>query len=95
MLAPHMRLAFSASTISLIFAAGLSTAAQAQEKPKTDDTAVVEEVVVTGTSIRGAAPVGSALVAVGRQDIEKTSATTVQQILKTVPSVTGLGTASR
>lgn len=95
MLAPHMRLAVSASTISLIFAAGLSTAAQAQDKPKADDTAIVEEVVVTGTSIRGAAPVGSALVAVGRQDIEKTSATTVQQILKTVPSVTGLGSAGQ
>jgi iron complex outermembrane receptor protein len=34
-------------------------------------------------------------VAVGRQDIEKTSPPTVQQILKTVPSVTGLGSAGQ
>jgi iron complex outermembrane receptor protein len=53
--------------------------------------AEVEEVVVTGTNIRGVAPVGSNLIAVGRQDIEKTSAQTVQQILRSVPAITGLG----
>jgi iron complex outermembrane receptor protein len=98
MFAPQLRLGFGVSAVSLIIAAGLATpvsaVAQNQTKPN-NDASVVEEVVVTGTSIRGSAPVGSALVAVGRQEIEKTSATTVQQILKTVPSIVGQGSAGQ
>jgi iron complex outermembrane receptor protein len=55
----------------------------------------VEEIVVTGSSLRGVAPVGSNLVTVGRGDIENTGAQTVQQILKTVPSVVGLQSAGQ
>jgi iron complex outermembrane receptor protein len=51
----------------------------------------LDEIVVTGTSIRGVAPVGSNLVTVDRQQIDQTSAQTVQQILRMVPSVTGSG----
>jgi iron complex outermembrane recepter protein len=53
----------------------------------------VEEIVVTGTSIRGVAPVGGNLVSVGRDAIEQTGAVNAQQILKTVPAITGLGGA--
>jgi iron complex outermembrane receptor protein len=59
------------------------------------DVGAVEEVVVTGTSIRGVAPVGSNLVSVGREAIDDTSAQTLQQILKSVPSVTGAGAAGQ
>jgi iron complex outermembrane receptor protein len=52
-------------------------------------------IVVTGTSIRGVAPVGSNLVSVGREAIEDTSAQTIQQILKTVPSITAAGNAGQ
>lgn len=55
----------------------------------------VEEIVVTGTSIRGVAPVGSNLISVGRDNIETTNAQTPQQILKSVPAVTGLGSAGQ
>ena len=55
--------------------------------------AAADEIVVTGTSIRGVAPVGANLVSVGREAIEDTGAVNVQQILKTVPSITGLGGA--
>ena len=51
----------------------------------------LEEVVVTGTSIRGVAPIGSNLIAMDRESIEKTSAQTVQQILRSVPALTGSG----
>jgi iron complex outermembrane recepter protein len=51
----------------------------------------LDEIVVTGTSIRGVAPVGSNLVTVDRLQIDQTSAQTVQQILRTVPSITGSG----
>jgi iron complex outermembrane recepter protein len=55
----------------------------------TDDS--LDAIVVTGTSIRGTAPVGSNVVTVDRTQIDETSAQTVQQILRTVPSVTGSG----
>jgi iron complex outermembrane receptor protein len=57
--------------------------------------AAVEEIVVTGTSIRGVAPVGANLITVDRAAIEKTGAQTMQQILKTVPAVTGFGNAGQ
>src|SRR5205085_3273552 len=54
-----------------------------------------EAIVVTGTSIRGVAPVGSNLISVGREAIEQTGVQTVQQILKTVPAVVGLNSAGQ
>ncbi|HEV7136808.1 MAG TPA: TonB-dependent receptor plug domain-containing protein, partial [Steroidobacteraceae bacterium] len=53
--------------------------------------AQLQEVVVTGTMIRNAAPVGASLVTVGRAAIAETGAQTMQQILASVPSVTGFG----
>jgi iron complex outermembrane receptor protein len=53
------------------------------------------EIVVTGTSIRGVAPVGSNLISVGRDTIEDTAVQSVQQLLKTVPAVVGLGSAGQ
>jgi iron complex outermembrane receptor protein len=61
----------------------LAGAAMAQSNDQT----AVEEIVVTGSSIRGVAPVGSNLVSVGRAEIEATGAQSMQQILKTVPSL--------
>jgi len=57
--------------------------------------APTEAIVVTGTSIRGVAPVGSNLISVGRQAIEQTGVQSVQQILKTVPAVVGLGSSGQ
>ncbi|MSO72384.1 MAG: TonB-dependent receptor [Rhodospirillaceae bacterium] len=58
--------------------------------------APIEEIFVTGTSIRGAtAPVGSPLEVVGRLDIDKTGAQTVQQIMKTIPSLSNSGALSQ
>ena len=51
----------------------------------------LDAIVVTGTNIRGVSPVGSNLVTVDRVQIDQTGAQTVQQILRTVPSVTGSG----
>lgn len=44
-------------------------------------------VVVTGTSIRGIAPIGMAPIEVGSEDIERVGADTVTQLLRTVPQV--------
>ncbi|MDB6009304.1 MAG: TonB-dependent receptor-like protein [Gammaproteobacteria bacterium] len=60
-----------------------------------DTGAKLEEIVITGTSIRGAAPVGANLITVGRDQIAETGAQTMQQILSSVPAVTGFGNASQ
>ncbi len=51
----------------------------------------VEQVTVTGTSIRGVAPVGSNLISVTSSDIQTTGAQTLQQMLNSVPAITGMG----
>src|ERR1051326_1345551 len=50
----------------------------------------VETVVVTGTSIRDVAPVGSNVISLGTADIEKTAAQNGQQILQSIPAISGL-----
>jgi iron complex outermembrane recepter protein len=55
------------------------------------DAGEVEQVVVTGSTIRGAPPVGSNLITVGQDSIQKTGAQTVQQVLRSVPAVVGMG----
>lgn len=77
-----------------IVAAVSASGASAQAARPVDDTELTE-VVVTGSSIRGAPPVGSNLVAVGQEAIQKTGAQTVQQVLRTVPSVVGMGSVGQ
>lgn len=76
-----------------LFAVAAITAANAQgaNSNQTNNSDPVESVTVTGTSFRGVSPVGGNLVAVGRDVIEKTAAQNMQQMLKTVPAITGLG----
>jgi iron complex outermembrane receptor protein len=54
------------------------------------DSTSLDEIVVTGTSIRGVAPVGSNLITLGRDQIDQTGAQTIQQILRDVPAITGI-----
>src|SRR5215475_4900582 len=51
----------------------------------------VEEVTVTGTSIRGVTPVGANLVTVGQQDIQKQGGQTLAEVLKQVPALSNFG----
>ena len=53
----------------------------------------VEQVVVTGTSIRGVAPAGTNLITVTPEDIQNSSATTVQGVLANTPVISGFGNA--
>ena len=72
-----------ASTIALAaFSAIGASAAYAQPAEP------IETVTVTGTSIRGAAPVGSNLITVGQEAIENVAAATVSEVLTTVPALT-------
>lgn len=67
-------------------------APQASATEKADE-AVNRDIVVTGTSIRGAAPVGSALVSVGRTAIAAIGAQTTQDIIKNTPAFGAFGQA--
>jgi iron complex outermembrane receptor protein len=51
----------------------------------------LSELVVTGTRIRGATPVGANLIALSREDIDRAGAATAQQILQAVPQNFGGG----
>lgn len=67
-----------------------SASALAADAPPTVD-GDLQEIVVTGSNIRGVVATGSNVIAVGRDEIERTGAQTVQQILRSVPAITGLG----
>jgi outer membrane receptor protein involved in Fe transport len=50
-----------------------------------------EAIIVTGTRIRGAGPTGSPVITLGRGDIEKSGAGSVQQLLQSLPQSFGGG----
>jgi iron complex outermembrane recepter protein len=52
-----------------------------------------QEIVVTGTNIRGVAPVGSSVISVGQEQIKAVAPVTVSQLLDTVPAITTAGAA--
>jgi iron complex outermembrane receptor protein len=49
------------------------------------------QVVITGSRIRGVAPVGSSVISVGRADIDNSGATSTAGLLQEVPQVMNLG----
>src|SRR5690606_34108678 len=53
----------------------------------------LEEVVVTGSSIRGVAPVGSNLVSVGQEEIQAIAAVNASQLTNSIPAITTAGSA--
>lgn len=67
-------------------------AAQAQTETATPaDPDSVDAIVVTGSRIRGVAPIGSSVIAVGRDDLQTSGAVTVSQFLQQVPQIFNLG----
>ncbi len=78
------------STFALVAMSLFSSAAHAQNA-----TPPVESVVVTGTSIRGVAAVGSNLITLGQQDISDVGAVTISEVLAHVPAITGMGNSGR
>lgn len=63
--------------------------AQGAESPPDEDGAS-SEIVVTGTILRGAAPVGSQLISVGADQVQSQGATTANELMATVPQVSNL-----
>jgi iron complex outermembrane receptor protein len=64
--------------------------AWAQTAPAAD--AAVEEVVVTGTAIRGVAPVGSAAVNITRETLVEAPSRSPSDLISNLPQASGLGT---
>lgn len=89
----------SASSLVIGIALGLSAPALAQsgtagrqDDGRSADTSPSqpqdEEIVVTGTLLRGTAPVGSNVISLGEEAVATTGATTSNELLATVPQVT-------
>ncbi|KQZ44540.1 TonB-dependent receptor domain-containing protein [Massilia sp. Root1485] len=72
--------------------AAMAAGAQAQTAPAAPDNGEQpEQVVVTGSRIRGVAPVGSTVVSLTRGDIEASGAVSTANLLQEVPQVFNLG----
>ena len=91
-----MNLGASALAVSVAICM-IPTAAQAQAQGNNnvDSDTDAMDIIVTGTSIRGVAPVGSNLISVGPQEIAETGAQTITQLLATVPALTSMGNAGQ
>lgn len=82
------QLKLSGSTLAFI---AVTAFAQAQAQGVRSSEAPVESVTVTGTSIRGVAPIGANVITVGPVDIQKQGGQTLDEILKQVPSLSNMG----
>jgi len=88
-LAPRLEAPAQIGTTSSIIKQNAANSALAQDTSTTDagTAPAVEEVVVTGTSIRGVSSIGSSLVTLDQQTIQDTGAEDVEQLMQTVPSI--------
>lgn len=91
------QLTVSVSTIALVVTAlalgATPTLAAAQEAEEESAPAPADEIVVTGTSIRGVAPIGSNLVSLDRDLAEKTAAINATELTNTLPAISTAGSA--
>lgn len=95
----------SSILIMAVFAAALlvSHPVSAQTSGTTDTTAAsqapavetLEEVVVTGTNIRGVAPVGANVISVTSEDLNLTGAQVLGDMLRDAPSLTNFGSETQ
>jgi iron complex outermembrane receptor protein len=90
------KLKLGGSTIAFLAVASFASAyGQATTDNGTPAAESVENVVVTGTSIRGAAPTGSNLITVGTQDIQAEAPQNIDEVLKSVPALSDFGQAGQ
>ncbi|MBA2589116.1 MAG: TonB-dependent receptor [Alphaproteobacteria bacterium] len=85
------QLKLGGSTLALVAITTIAPAMAQAAKSNTPGAGGVEEVTVTGTSIRGVAPVGANVITVGPQEIQKQGGATLDEILKQVPSLSNMG----
>ena len=91
------------SVVAIVAASLAATAATAQSAPANPTPVITaqstgesaDEIVVTGSKIRGLAPIGSNLISVGQETIEKTAPVNVSQLVNTVPSISTAGSIAQ
>jgi len=84
-----------ASLVAMLLVAGPAMAQTSHSPANEAADDVVEEVVVTGSSIRGVPPTGSNLIGVSREDIKLVGAATTPDLLASVPQLNSFNTAPR
>lgn len=80
-----------ATLICAALSLGASVSANGQAADSGGGGAVAEEVTVTGTRIRGVAPVGAPTIQLGRPQMDASTASTVADLLKEVPQIVSQG----
>jgi iron complex outermembrane receptor protein len=76
----------------------LAIAQQAGTPAKSDgnaEAAQLDEIVITGTNIKGVAPIGSNVVSVGVDELEKSAATNLSTLVNTIPSLSTNGSLAQ
>ncbi len=79
------------SALGALALAIASPALAQDEAPATDAQAAEQDIVVTGSRIRGIDPVGSAVIAIDAEEIMEEPVTSTNDILRRVPQVVSLG----
>src|ERR1700753_2973044 len=74
-------------------AAGAQDSGPPAAAPASNAEGALEEVVVTGTSIRGVAPIGSNVITLDQTAIQATGAVNVSQMINSVPAITTANSA--
>jgi iron complex outermembrane receptor protein len=93
-----LRVAISAAITTVSLANGPVFAQEqpaADAQPATSEVTELETVLVTGTSIRGSVPVGSNMVSVGQDTIEKTASINLSSLVNTIPSISTSGSLAQ
>jgi iron complex outermembrane receptor protein len=89
---------------ALISAASLASVSAIAQSPapegngqagNTEAENIADTIVVTGTSIKGVAPIGSSLVSVGVDELEKSAATNLSTLVNTIPALTTNGSLAQ
>ncbi|UVO54381.1 TonB-dependent siderophore receptor [Sphingomonas sp. SUN039] len=76
---------------ALLATTGLTSAAQAQNQPQPSAEPTDSEIIVTGSRVRGEAPVGSSVVSLGRAELVESGRVTLDRAIKELPQVFDLG----
>ncbi len=88
----NLRRTVLASCASLLVLGSIQAgSAQETSGEGAEEDVTLDTVVITGSRVRGAEPVGSAVISMGRQDIIDSGAVTVDRMLKEIPQVFDLG----
>jgi len=64
-------------------------------RPAAEAVDLDDTIVVTGTSIKGVTPIGSNVMSVGTDELEKTSATNLSTLVNTIPALTTNGSLAQ